>query len=71
MKDNKSYNYKWLRGRLKIKEVRSLPTSETWLKIKEAAEVLGISEQTVRLKYLRGVIPVLKIKGNSVLYVRI
>ena len=47
------FNYKWYRSRLKLETVESLPAEGFWAPVKLASAILGISQDTLRMKYLK------------------
>jgi hypothetical protein len=49
-----SFNYSYYRSRCKILVVTDLPDDGVWRTIQEAAELWGVSKQTVRIWYLKG-----------------
>ena len=56
------FNYKYHRSRAQILEYTFLPEGD-WLTVKEAAEILRVSEQTIRKRYLTGVYRVVLFNG--------
>ena len=55
-----NFNYSWYRSRLKIREVKRIPHKGRWVTVSAAAKILNVSDQTIRIRYLRNKMPVIK-----------
>lgn len=66
---SRKINYAWWRKRLKIKDVPEFPVDGLWLPVSKAAEHFGVSKMTIRHRYLRGKLTV--IRYENLIYVNI
>ena len=63
----RSNNYKYLRERYKLKIAGNLPAKGRWVSVTQAAAKVNLSNQTIRLWYLTGLIAALKLKKGPIL----
>lgn len=66
---SRKINYAWWRKRLKIKDVSEFPADGLWLSVSKAAEHFEVSKMTIRHRYLRGKLAVIRYK--NLIYVNI
>ncbi len=58
----RGFNYSYWRGRLEIPVLSVLPEGR-WAPVSDAARILGVSKQTVRVWYLKRKVRVIKYNG--------
>lgn len=63
------FNYSYFRSRLKVEDVSKIPGAGTWLTVSQAAKYFGVSMMTIRYRYLKGGLNIIKYK--NIIYINI
>lgn len=63
------FNYSYWRSRLKVTSVPKIPGAGIWLTVSKAAKYFGVSKMTIRYRYLKGGLNIIKYK--DIIYINV